>query len=87
MNKKDVAFYTIIALLIVIALYCCSGRESEEEYTSPEVNYKSSYWYDSPKERKRKADETLDKYYTRDENGNLKRRAGTIVNGKPWKEK
>lgn len=86
MNKKDVICDTIIALLIVIAFYSCFGHESEKEYTSPEVSHRSSYWYDDPATRRRKADETLDKYYTRDENGNLKRKEGTIVNGKPWKE-
>lgn len=45
---------------------------------------RSSYWYDSPEVRKKKADDTLMKYYEYDENGNLTKKEGTIVNGKPY---
>lgn len=45
---------------------------------------RSSYWYDSPSVRKKKADDTLMKYYEYDENGNLTKKEGTIVNGKPY---
>ena len=61
-----------------------SGYTSSKYDNDVHVNKKSSYWYDSPSERKRKADETLMKYYEYDENGNLVKKEGTIVNGKPY---
>lgn len=84
-NESKLGFIILIAVLLI---GLCFGDKREEPKTSepPQVKDKSSYWYDDPATRKRKADETLNKYYTRDENGNLKRREGIIVNGKPWKE-
>lgn len=87
MNKNESKLGFILLLIILLIGLCfCDDKEDTKEYEPPHVKDKSSYWYDSPAERKRKADETLNKYYTRDENGNLKRKEGTIVNGKPWKE-
>lgn len=55
--------------------------------TSHSSGNRSSYWYDSPEVRKKKADDTLMKYYEYDENGNLTKKEGTIVNGKPYHKK
>lgn len=86
MKKDNGLWFIMLIILGIFLLTCCQDKEEHKEYEPPHVKDKSSYWYDSPTERRRKADETLNKYYTRDENGNLKRREGTIVNGKPWKE-
>ena len=47
--------------------------------------YRSSYWYDSPSTAKKKADDTLKKYYDVDKDGHiLGPKEGTIRNGKPY---
>ena len=49
--------------------------------------YRSSYWYDDSATAKRKADDTLKKYYDVDKDGHiLGPKEGTIRNGKPYKK-
>lgn len=73
--KKDSSFgFVILIILGIFLLTCCQDKEEPKEYEPPHVKDKSSYWYNSPAERRRKADETISKYYDRDENGNLKRK-------------
>lgn len=79
----------VILILIALAIFglfsaIFDSDNDKKEKTEINGGYHSSYWYDSKETRKRKADDTLSKYYERDENGNLTKKEGTIVNGKPY---
>lgn len=61
-----------------------SSYSSNGSYSSG-GGYRSSYWYDSESTRKKKADDTLKKYYDVDDDGHiLGPKEGTIRNGKPY---
>ena len=61
-----------------------NGGSTNGGYTNG-GGYRSSYWYDSPSTAKKKADDTLKKYYDVDKDGHiLGPKEGTIRNGKPY---
>ena len=83
-NALAKSILILIALAIFGLISAIFDSDDKEEKTEINGGYHSSYWYDSKETRKKKADDTLNKYYERDENGNLTRKEGTIVNGKPY---
>lgn len=90
MKNDGNALAKSILILIALAIFGLFSAifDSDDEKEKTEINggYHSSYWYDSKETRKKKADDTLSKYYERDENGNLTKKEGTIVNGKPYRK-
>lgn len=71
----------VIFAIISSIVSGCDSKEEKHSNTPPEpIDGRSSYWYDDSETRRQKADATLDKYYERDENGNLVKRKNNTNN-------
>ena len=83
MNKKNGGTGVIIVFILLVMFFSC-GKDDKKKSDEPiNAGYHSSYWYDSKETRKRKADETLKKYYNIDDEGHITgAKESTVRNGK-----
>lgn len=66
---------TILVILLLVVLNCCSSKKESKstvDITKKSSGNRSSYWYDSPFERRRKADKEVESW----KNGDYEKRTG-----------
>lgn len=66
---------TILVILFLVILNACSSKKeykSTVDITTKSSGNRSSYWYDSPSERRRKTDKEVESW----KNGNYEKRTG-----------
>jgi hypothetical protein len=74
-NKNNFGVLVTICFILFIILTllesCSSSEKDNSKNTDEPHSYRSSYWYDSPEQQRRHSEQIVDKYYDRDENGQL----------------